>query len=139
MSYLTEKPLLLNELLNEIRSDESGAEVVFQGMVRNYNEGKPVVFLEYETYPPLAERVIREIVQETYLQWNLQGISLKHRLGRLKIGEISIIICVSSAHRENAFIACRYLIDQIKLRVPNLEKRAFCGLCGLESGYTRSI
>jgi molybdopterin synthase catalytic subunit len=125
MSYLTEKPLHLNELIDELYNEKAGAEVIFQGIVRNHNEGKPVLYLEYEAYQPLADKVIREIVQETYHQWNLYGILIRHRLGQLKAGEISIIICVSSAHRENAFAACRYLIDQIKLRVPIWKKEHF--------------
>ena len=97
------------------------------GLVRGENLGRRVRFLEYEGYEPLALRAFLRIEQEIHARWAEVTLGLHHRLGRLEIGEASIVIVVASPHRAEAFAACRYAIERVKQIVPDLEARALRG------------
>ena len=90
----------------------------FSGVVRDHHEGKQVSFLEYDAYEPMARRVMQDIAEEAWRRWQLEGIAVDHRVGRLEIGEVSVALAVSSAHRAEAFEAARFAIDELKLRAP---------------------
>jgi molybdopterin synthase catalytic subunit len=98
--------------------DASGALVTFAGTVRDHARGKRVTALEYEAYPPAAEKMLEQIGDEIFERWGIRTVAIEHRYGLLQIGEISVVIAVSSAHREVAFDACRYAIERIKVLVP---------------------
>jgi molybdopterin synthase catalytic subunit len=98
--------------------DASGALVTFAGTVRDHARGKKVTALEYEAYPPAAEKMLEQIGDEIFERWGVRTVAIEHRYGLLQIGEISVVIAVSSAHREVAFDACRYAIERIKVLVP---------------------
>lgn len=104
--------------------DASGAVVTFAGAVRNNARGKQVSALEYEAYPPAAEKMLEQIGDEIFDRWGLRTIAIAHRYGLLQIGEISVVIAVSSPHRDAAFEACHYAIERIKVIVP-IWKREF--------------
>jgi len=104
-----------------------GAVATFTGLVRNHNQGRKVRFLEYEAYEPLAVRALRRIVDEARASWPEVRLGLHHRIGRLEIGEASIIIVVVSPHRADAFAACRYAIERVKQIVPIWKREHFEG------------
>jgi molybdopterin converting factor subunit 1 len=99
-------------------ADGSGALVTFAGTVRDNARGKKVTALEYEAYPPAAEKMLEQIGNEIFERWGIRTVAIVHRYGLLKVGETSVVIAVSSAHREAAFDACRYAIERIKVLVP---------------------
>ncbi len=104
---------------------EAGAIVAFEGLVRNHNEGKPVDALEYEVYQSLAIKEGQKILEEAKLQFNITGIKATHREGLLQIGDAAVIVAASSKHRDAAFKACRYVIDEIKHRLPVWKKEHY--------------
>ena len=95
-----------------------GAVASFYGVVRDHSASGLVLALEYEAYAAMAERVLEQIVQEARARWPVGRVAVLHRVGELAVGEISVAIGVGSAHRGEAFAACAFLIDQIKLRAP---------------------
>lgn len=108
--------------------DEPGAGgiVIFSGVVRNETGGRPVKFLEYEAYAPMAETKMREIGATVRARWaGVKRVGILHRIGRLEIGEASVLIAVSAAHRQEAFEACQYAIDTLKQTVPVWKKEHF--------------
>ena len=119
---ITEAPIDEAGVRARVATPESGAIVVFLGVVRNHAEGRAVRSLEYEAYPPMAERKMEEIAEEAEARWPIHRIAVVHRIGHLEIGEASIAIAVSSAHRRDAFEACAYMMDRIKEDVPIWKK-----------------
>lgn len=98
--------------------EASGALVTFAGTVRDNARGKKVTALDYEAYPPAAEKMLQQIGDEIFERWGIRTVAIAHRFGLLQVGETSVVIAVSSAHREAAFDACRYAIERIKVLVP---------------------
>lgn len=103
---------------NLVADEASGALVTFAGTVRDHARGKPVTALEYEAYPPAAEKMLEQIGDEIFERWGIRNVAVQHRYGLLQIGETSVVIAVSSPHRDAAFEACRYAIERIKMIVP---------------------
>jgi molybdopterin synthase catalytic subunit len=97
--------------------------VVFLGTVRSENEGRAVSHLEYEAYAPMAEKEMRRIGEEIRERWPVAAVAMRHRIGRLEVGETAVIIAVSAPHRAEAFAACQYAIDRLKEVVPIWKKR----------------
>ena len=115
---ITEDKISPDVLFDRVRYDEDGAVVTFVGVVRNNSMGKRTCYLEYEAYEEMAKGKLREIGEEIRGQWGIERVGIMHRVGRLEIGEISVVISVASPHRAEAFEACRYAIDRIKEVVP---------------------
>jgi molybdopterin synthase catalytic subunit len=124
---ITTEPLDAASLVEDVRSDDAGAISVFYGVVRNHNLGRRVEYLEYDAYPPMAEKKMREIAEEVRQRWPVSGVAMQHRIGRLEIGEPSVIIAVASPHRADAIEACHYAIDRLKSTVPIWKKEVFEG------------
>ena len=126
---VTADPLDLPALTAEINAgaEGDGAITSFAGLVRNHNQGRRVHFLEYEAYEPLAVRALQRIVDEVKALWPSARLGVHHRVGRLEIGEASIIIVAASAHRGDAFAACRYTIERVKQIVPIWKHEHFEG------------
>jgi molybdopterin synthase catalytic subunit len=124
---VTSEPLDSNALAALIDATGDGAVVTFAGVVRDHNQGRHVQFLEYEAYEPLAVRALQRIVDEARELWPGARIAVHHRLGRLDIGEASIVIAAASAHRRDAFAACRYTIERVKQIVPIWKREHFDG------------
>ena len=114
-------------LIDHVRKDESGAVALFSGVVRNENLGRRVLYLEYDAYPEMAERVMREIAEEVKARWPVLDVAIQHRTGRLEIGETSLLVAVSAAHRKEAFEACHALVDRFKEVVPIWKKEVWEG------------
>jgi molybdopterin synthase catalytic subunit len=111
--------------LAAVKTPEDGAVAVFEGIVRNHSDGRPTLHLEYEAYAPMALVKMREITAQAREKFPIRRIAIVHRLGRMEIGETSILIAVSSAHRAAAFDACRFAIDTVKQFVPIWKKEYF--------------
>jgi len=120
---ITFAPLDLNEVYQQADDPANGAIVLMSGTVRNQTDGKPVLFLEYQAYEPMALAIFRQIAVDIRTKWSdTQRIVIHHRIGRLKIGEISVLVAVGCPHRGEAFAACRYAIDTLKHNAPIWKK-----------------
>lgn len=124
--FITDKPIDLNGFLIQNPGETSGASTYFVGWVRNHNDGRPVTKLFYDCYKPLAEKEMAAIINEVVSQTGVDEIRAIHRVGLLGVGEAAVAVWVSAPHREEAFLACRSVIDQIKKRVP-IWKKEFYG------------
>ncbi|HEY6999943.1 MAG TPA: molybdenum cofactor biosynthesis protein MoaE [Candidatus Binatia bacterium] len=127
MFRVTDKPINLQELVDYVTDPEAGAIVPFIGTTRNNNEGRKVIGLNYEAYPEMAEKELARIGEEAKTKWPICKMAIVHRLGAVQIGEASVIIVVSSAHRDAAFAASRFAIEEIKKTVPIWKKEVFEG------------
>lgn len=123
---LSDAPLDLAALIRAVERPEAGGLTTFSGVVRNHSRGRQVLYLDYDAYRPMAEKKLQELVDEVEQRWECR-IAIRHRLGRLEIGEASVMIAVSSAHRATAFEACRYAIDTLKVTVPIWKKEVWEG------------
>jgi molybdopterin synthase catalytic subunit len=121
MILLTEDILDPQQAVDAIMTETDGAYVLFVGVVRNHARGRSVTGLEYQVYKPLAEKQMERIVAAVQERWGLRSAIL-HRYGYLAVGEASVVICVSSAHRAEAFEACKWAIDTLKQEVPVWKK-----------------
>lgn len=118
MISLTHQPISHLELTEAVRNPHCGAVVTFLGTVRDLTGEAVTTALDYEAFGPMAEAKMREIEAETRARWPVQGFCLIHRLGHLDVGDISVGVAVSTPHRGDAFDACRYAIDRLKVLVP---------------------
>jgi MoaE-MoaD fusion protein len=112
-------------VLAEIKRPEDGAVVTFEGIVRNHSRGRRTLFLEYEAYEQMALKELESLATQARSHFQIREAAIIHRLGRLEIGETSVLIVVASAHRAAAFEACRWLIDTLKRTVPIWKKEHF--------------
>ena len=124
---VTSAPLDSTSLVALVDKNGDGAVVTFAGLVRDHNHGRQVRFLEYEAYEPLAIRALQRIIDEARELWPGARLAVHHRLGRLEIGEASIVIAAASPHRADAFAACRYTIERVKQIVPIWKREHFDG------------
>ena len=135
---LSDGPLSLDEVVREVASDEAGAVATFVGTTRAHSRGRTVIRLEYEAYEGMAEAAMAAIAEELRQRYTLIGCAIHHRTGVVEIGEPSVVIAVSSAHRADALSACRDAIDALKLRVPLWKKEIYEGgeqWIGSEAAY----
>jgi molybdopterin synthase catalytic subunit len=126
--WLTSEPLELHEreLVNLVRRDESGAVVVFYGVVRNNNEGRNVLRIEYEAHESMALRKMAEVAEEVKRRFpDTTEVGIWHRIGTLEVGETSLLVALSSPHRREGFEACHWTVDRIKEVVPVWKKEQF--------------
>jgi molybdopterin synthase catalytic subunit len=118
MFKITSAEIELGDVIRAVEAGDAGAIVHFLGIVRNNTEGREVSYLEYEAYPPMAEKKMAEIAQEIHEKWGLDRVAMIHRVGRLEIGEVSVAVAVASPHRREAFEACHYAMNRLKQIVP---------------------
>jgi MoaE-MoaD fusion protein len=124
---LSEQPLSVEAVVEEVASDEVGAVATFVGTTRVHSRGRTVTSLEYEAYEGMAEEVMSEIADELTARYELCAIAIHHRIGRVGIGERSVVIAVSAPHRQDALAACKDAIDTLKERVPLWKKEVYVG------------
>lgn len=122
---VTDAPIDVAALLSECTSTRDGAALLFVGVVRDHNEGREVGHLEYSAFSAMAVRVMEEIAGEAAGRWETGRIGVVHRVGRLELGEASVAIAVASPHRDAAYQASRYIIEQLKRRVPIWKKEGY--------------
>jgi molybdopterin synthase catalytic subunit len=138
--FVTESVLDTAQIERLVATPGSGAVALFVGTVRDHARGHGVVRLEYEAYVPAAEKMLARIGDEIASRWNVDRVAIAHRIGLLEIGEASVVIGVSSAHRAEAFEACRYAIERIKEIVPIWKKEFYedgATWIGSEADYQR--
>jgi molybdopterin synthase catalytic subunit len=122
---LTRERIVPHDIVPTLERPEDGAVVIFDGIVRNHSRGRRTLFLEYESYESMAVAQLHELASEAANRFAIRNVAIVHRLGRLEIGESSVLIAVFSAHRAAAFDACRWLIDALKRTVPIWKKEYF--------------
>ncbi|NEQ96784.1 MAG: molybdenum cofactor biosynthesis protein MoaE [Cyanothece sp. SIO2G6] len=140
---ITANPLSLDEAYQRADDGTNGAIVVMSGMVRNQTDGQPVVALEYQAYEPMAVRVFEAIATDIRNQWpDITHVVIHHRVGKLTVGGISVLVAIGCPHRTEAFAACKYAIDTLKHNAPIWKKEHWqdgstswvsIGACGNES------
>ena len=118
MFKIITEPITGEEVREAVEGPDAGAVVLFLGTVRNNTDGRPVRHLEYEAYPPMAEKKMAEIAQEISDKWGIERVAMVHRVGKLEIGEVSVAVAVASPHRKDGFEACKYAMDRLKQIVP---------------------
>ena len=124
---LSQEPLSLEEVVREVTSDDAGAIATFVGTTRARARGRAVVRLEYEAYEGMAEQTMAELAAELKARYALVDVAIHHRVGTVGIGETSVVIAVSAAHRSDALAACRDAIDTLKVQVPLWKKEIYEG------------
>jgi molybdopterin synthase catalytic subunit len=127
MFRVTHQPLNLQELVDYVTDPGAGAIATFIGTTRNNNEGRKVMALDYDSYPEMAEKELKRIGDDASKNWQICRMAIAHRVGPVQITQASVMIAVSSAHREAAFAACRFAIEEIKKTVPIWKKELYEG------------
>ena len=122
MIQLTHDEIDYTALTESVRSDQAGAVVLFLGTVREMTNGRQTTALDYDAYPEMAEAKITELINEAREKWPIEQVGIIHRLGHLQLGDISVALALSSPHRQQAFEAGKFLIDELKVRVPIWKK-----------------
>jgi MoaE-MoaD fusion protein len=122
---LSDEPLSLDRVVDEVRDEQAGAIATFTGTTRISSRGRTVTHLDYEAYEGMAERVMAEIAESLQARYELSAVAIHHRVGRVGIGETSVVIAVSAPHRQDALAACKDAIDELKERVPLWKKEVY--------------
>jgi molybdopterin synthase catalytic subunit len=125
MVLLVREPIPTRTIISQLAQPADGAVVSFEGLVRNHAHGKEVLYLEYQAYESMALSQMEAIGKKALETWPVRSLAIIHRLGRLQIGECSVLIVVTAAHRKAAFEACQYAIDTLKLEVPIWKKEFY--------------
>ncbi len=125
VTALTREPIEAERLVAAAKRGEDGAVVIFDGIVRNHTRGRQTLYLDYEAYEEMADKQLRELAAQALERFGVRQVIIVHRLGRLNVGQTSVLIVVASAHRAQAFEACRWLIDTLKQTVPIWKKETF--------------
>lgn len=125
MEAITNEPISPEIVVNQVKTDGSGCLVTYIGLIRDQSRGKPVLSVEYSDSYGTAEERLKEIVSEARAKWQLNGMAMHHRIGKLKVGDINLVVAVASAHREEGFAACQYAIDQFKQKLPTQKKETY--------------
>jgi molybdopterin synthase catalytic subunit len=122
---IVREPIATEAVLAALKRPEDGAAVVFEGIVRDNTRGRRTLYLDYEAYEAMAQKQLESLAAQVLERFAVRAVSIVHRLGRLEIGETSVLIVVASAHRGAAFEACRWIIDTLKKTVPIWKKEYF--------------
>jgi len=123
---IVQDPISVDEVVSRLANPAIGAVVTFVGTVRGDTDGRRVLYLEYEAYPEMAEQVLAQVGDEVRARWTeVQQVAIAHRVGRLDIGDVAVVIALSAAHRKQTFDALRYAIDRIKEIVPIWKKEVW--------------
>ena len=117
-TYLTWEPIDVEAWHRLAIDQRDGATVEFLGIVRGQEDGRPIPWLDYEAYAPMAERVIEQAMTQATSRWSLHQTYVRHRVGRVAVGDVAVLIGVAAPHRAEAFAACQFLIDTIKRDAP---------------------
>ena len=125
MVEISDNPIHPERVIRQVERNANGAVVTFVGTVRSPSQGKEVLYLEYEAFKEMAEQKLRQIAQEINTRWQLPDVAIWHRVGRLGVGETSLVIAVAAPHRQQAFEACQYAVDRLKQIVPIWKKEIY--------------
>ena len=125
MIEITKEPISPELVVNKVKTDNSGCVVTYVGLIRDYSRGKPVLSVEYDDSQGTAEQRLREIDSGIRQKWQLNSVAICHRIGKLKVGDVNLIVAIAAAHREEGFAACQYAIDQFKQKLPTRKKETY--------------
>jgi molybdopterin synthase catalytic subunit len=125
MIEITEHPLAPESVIAKVRSKNCGCVVTYIGLIRDYSEGKPVLSVEYRDPSEEAKAQLQKIADEAKQQWPIVNMAISHRIGKLSVGEINLVIAVAAAHRHEGFNACQYAVDQFKQKLPTRKKETY--------------
>ena len=125
MIEITQKPISPELVVNKVKTSDSGCVVTYVGLIRNYSHGKPVLSVEYEDAQGMAEDRLRDIASEIGQKWQVENIAICHRIGKLKVGEINLVVAIAAAHRQEGLAACQYAVDRFKEIMPTQKKETY--------------
>jgi molybdopterin synthase catalytic subunit len=125
MIEITQKPISPELVVSKVKTDSSGCVVTYIGLIREYSRGKQVLSVEYSDTEGKAANKFLEISGETKQKWQLNNIAICHRIGKLKVGDINIVIAVAAVHRQEGFAACQYVIDRFKQTIPTQKRETY--------------
>jgi len=125
MIKVTKAPISPECVISTVKTADSGCVLAYVGLIRNSSRGKSVLSVEYEDIGGWAEDKLRDIANEIKQKWPVNDVSIYHRVGKLEVGDINLVIAVSSAHRQEAFTACQYAIDRFKQKLPTRKKETY--------------
>ena len=125
MIEITKEPIFPELVVNKVKTDNSGCVVTYVGLIRDYSRGKPVLSVEYDDSQGTAEQKLGEIASEIRQKWQLNSVAICHRTGKLKVGDINLVVAIAAAHRKEGFAACQYVIDQFKQKLPTRKKETY--------------
>jgi len=125
MIEILDKPISPELIINKVKTDSSGCVVAYIGLIRRYSRGKGVLSVEYEDIDGTAEGKLQQIASEARQKWQLDNLAISHRIGKLKVGDVNLVVAVASAHRREGFAACRYVINQFKQKLPTRKKETY--------------
>jgi molybdopterin synthase catalytic subunit len=127
MVEVTEGTISPDQVVNRAKTNSSGCVVTYVGLIRDHSQGKPVLSVEYEDSTGNAAAALRAIAGEAKRRWQVEDVAISHRVGKLEVGEINLVVAVASGHRGEGFAACQYIIDQFKARVPTSKTERYIG------------
>jgi molybdopterin synthase catalytic subunit len=122
---ITAKPISPELVVNKVKTDGSGCVATYVGLIRHYSQGKRVISVEYEDTQGTAENKLQEIASEIRQKWQVENVAICHRIGKLKVGDINLVVAVAAAHRREGFAACQYAIDRFKEIMPTKKKETY--------------
>lgn len=125
MIEVTKKAISPGEVIKKVKNDGSGCVVTYIGLIRDHSQGKPVLSVEYQDTMLNAKDTLQRIAREAKRIWQVENIAISHRLGKLSVGEINLVIAVASAHRHDGFVTCQYVINQFKQRLPTQKTETY--------------
>jgi molybdopterin synthase catalytic subunit len=125
MIEITNRLISADKVIARVKSDGSGCVVTYVGLIRNRSRGKPVLSVEYRDARGNAEKILQEIADEAKRKWRVENIAISHRTGKLKVGDINLVVAVASGHRRQGLAACRYIIDRFKQKLPTTKTETY--------------
>lgn len=125
MIEITEKPISPELVVNKVKTDSSGCVVTYVGLIRRYSRGKVVLSVEYVDVEGTAEGELQQVASETRQKWQLDNLAISHRIGKLKVGDVNLVVAIASAHRKEGFAACQYVINRFKQKLPTRKKETY--------------
>ena len=125
MIEVTQKPISPELVISKVKTNSSGCVATYVGLIRHYSQGKKVVSVEYEDAQGTAKDRLGEIAKEIRQKWQVENVAICHRIGKLKVGDINLVVAVAAAHRREGFAACQYAIDRFKEIMPTKKKETY--------------
>jgi molybdopterin synthase catalytic subunit len=125
MIKITDKPISPEAVINMVKTSGSGCVVTYVGLIRDNSRGKPVLSVEYQDADGKAESRLREIAEEIKRKFPVNNVAIYHRTGKLKVGDVNLVVAIAAAHRGEGFAASQYAVDQFKERLPTTKKETY--------------
>jgi len=122
---ITQKPISPELVINRVKTDSSGCVASYIGLIRGHSQGKKVLSVEYQDPQGKAKESLQQIAEEIKQKWPVNNVAICHRIGKLRVGEINLVVAIAAAHREEGFAACRYAVDRFKELMPTQKKESY--------------